>query len=434
MSINALKEFMIHFHTYRNVDLINQGLYQIRARVYYLDNNIKYYAIPYFYSDSKGSESLYRSEESNIRPHNIIPNHISENNWEYVTKTFLIRYYDEEVEIDEFCYFRIEIASNFLKKKILYQIEFELFFSDALLALENDKKSSNNLSNNLNNYSSNNNVLNNVEFKSASCQTSYINYDEECPGYIESFNPVVYGDSFFSILNTSVHMIILDYKLRLNNFSAYSSNGVNTLWGKDVNEKDKEYRKSFASNKNEKINLNTNNNKDNPTNNNTSTKKEKNLGKIDLKEDLTSNYNSNTKSLNDKNFDSNLNNYYSNNSNNNFSKDVNKNVNNNNKNAALDLITNKAEYLNENLNSLIQFFINDKIIKLTDSILSPELVDELYDCYVFGMIKNYFSIRKKYERLMHKLIDDKIKSDFPFFIVNHFPKIFFQKHNLSKLI
>jgi hypothetical protein len=457
---------MIHFHTYRNVDLINQGLYQIRARIYYTENNIKYYAIPYFYSESKGSENLLRSKEPDVKPHRIIPNHISENNWEYVTKTFLIRYYDEEVEIDEFCYFRLELPSSLLRKKILYHIEFELFFSDALLALESDSKgnnfntngNSNNITNNNynSNYSSNKkNVLNNVEFKSALYQTSYINYDSDCPGYVESFNPVVYGDAFFSILNTSVHMVILDYKLRLNNFSAYSSHGVNTLWAKESsNEKGKDNNKNplsngkinnnsnkensdahnsnFYNNKNDKASSNNNGNlnlKDNVSDKNKTN--EKNLSaKVNLKEDNLSNYNSNLKSVNNNNIDlinnnnNNKNhnkNYTSNNSNIKASKDQRNSGAKENMDIDLDLLYNSnCNSSNGNLNSLIQFFLNDNFTKITDSSLSAELVDELYQSYVVAMIKNYFSIRKKYERLTNKLIDDKIKSEFPFFVVKIF--------------
>ena len=331
MSINAVKEFMVHFHTYRNIDLINQGLYQIRARIYYTEKNIKYYAIPYFYVDSKGSENLPKNDENNVKPHKIISNHISENNWEYVTKTFLIRYYDEEVEIDEFCYFRLELPSNLINTKILYQLEFELFFSDALLGLESDRKSSTNIDKNYNN----NNILNNVEFKTASCQISYINYDSECPGYIESFNPVVYSDTFFSILNTSIHMVILDYKIRVNNFSAYSTTGSGD--GKDKIENFK--------NKNNQI-----------------------------KEEY--------------------------------------------KNSKNNLEINQQN--NKNINSMIDFFVDDKDEKITNGIIKEELADKLYNTYVISMIKNYFFMRKKYERLMNKLIDDKIKSDFPFFIVRNF--------------
>lgn len=382
MSINALKEFMIHFHTFRNVDLINQGLYQIRSRIYYTDKNTKIYAIPYFFSDSKSVENLLKNEENNIRPHNIIPNHISENNWEYVSKTFLIRYYDEEVEIDEFCYFRLELPSGLLKQKIIYHIEFELFFSDALLALESERNKNSN------------NVLNNVDFKSASLQTSIINFDNECPGYIESFNPVIYGDSFFSILNSSIHMIILDYKLRLNNFIAYSSNGIT-----QTGEKDSDKDNNRAS----------------------STKKGKNIGsKALLKEEntlATVNYNSTSKILNDKNIDIN---FISNNIKVNIGKN-NLNIgnkSNSEKKIETDFNFNKKAS-SDNVTSLIQFFNHEKLIKITDANLTTEIIDDLYDRYVISLIKNYFAVRKKYERLMNKLIDDKIKSEFPFFIVKN---------------
>ena len=184
-----------------------------------------------------------------------------------MSKTFLIRYYDEEVEIDEFCYFRLELPSELVKSKITYNVEFELFFSDALLALDPDRKTNN--TNNLNsvnkiNAQNPNNVLNNAEFKSASKQISYINYDSNSPGYIESFIPIAYNDSFFSILNTSIHMVILDYKLRLNNFSAYSCKG-NTLpilnQGKEVKKANQKNEENLNSNqikkndKNGKINL-----------------------------------------------------------------------------------------------------------------------------------------------------------------------------------
>jgi hypothetical protein len=239
MSINALKEFLVHFHTYRNIDLINQGLYQIRCRIFYTDNNnIKNYAIPYFFSHSQDIDNFQKNTENNIRPHNIISNHISENNCEYVTKTFLIRYYDEEVEIDEFCYFRLELPSDLINSKITYNVEFELFFSDALLALDPEKKSNNQNSTNTpnkNNGKSTNNVLNNAEFKSASKQITYIHYDSksESAGFIQSFIPIIYCDSFLSILNTSLHMVILDYKLRLNNFSAFSCKNNNIPIGEN---------------------------------------------------------------------------------------------------------------------------------------------------------------------------------------------------------
>ena len=46
------------------------------------------------------------------------------------------------------------------------------------------------------------------------------------------------------------------------------------------------------------------------------------------------------------------------------------------------------------------------------------MINDLYENYVISIIKNYFALRKNYERILNKLIDNKIKSEFPFFIVN----------------
>ena len=115
MSLNYLYDILIHFHTYKNIDLINQGIYQIKSKIYTLIDNKKYYAIPYFYTESKDLENKYQTDEQEIKPHNVINSSVSENNYEYITKSFIIRYADEEVELDEFCYYRIEIPTSIPK-------------------------------------------------------------------------------------------------------------------------------------------------------------------------------------------------------------------------------------------------------------------------------------------------------------------------------
>jgi hypothetical protein len=98
MSINVFKEFFIHYHCFRNIDLLNQGLYQIRSRIYYLDKTSKNFALPYFHCESKEAEENPKTDESTFRAHNIISSHLGkENQSEFITKSFLIRYSDEEV-------------------------------------------------------------------------------------------------------------------------------------------------------------------------------------------------------------------------------------------------------------------------------------------------------------------------------------------------
>ena len=130
MSLNHLYELMIHFHTYKNIELLNQGVYQIKSRIYVMINNKKYYAIPYFFTESKDLENLYQTEEHSNKNPFIINNEINENNYEYTTKSFFIKYADEEIELDEFCYFRIEIPEKFIKNGINFFCQFDLWSSD----------------------------------------------------------------------------------------------------------------------------------------------------------------------------------------------------------------------------------------------------------------------------------------------------------------
>jgi hypothetical protein len=293
MTVNILKEFLLHFNCFRNVDMINQGLYQIKSKIYYTDKNSNhFYALPYCFSDSKENENNLQTDEQIIKPHNIISNHISDNNFEYITKTFLLRYSDEEIDLDEFCYFRFEVPQEKVSGEITYYIELELFFSDLLMTLK-DKKSQN--------------VLNNVEFKSVS--NSLISVFFNGQGFISSFCPIYYSDGYASILNVSVHMVVLDYKLRIDNISSYS-----------IQENSKQEK--ISNNKQRK-----------------------------------------------------------------------------------------------NITSLIEFFICDSHLNFR---LDDNTIDQIYEKWVFSLVKNFLILKSKYNKLVARLLDDKMKAEFPFFLVKIF--------------
>ena len=82
MSLNYLYDIMVHFHTYKNIDLINQGIYQIKAKISTLIDNKKYFAVPYFFTESKDLENKYQTDEQEIKPHSVINAAVAENNYE----------------------------------------------------------------------------------------------------------------------------------------------------------------------------------------------------------------------------------------------------------------------------------------------------------------------------------------------------------------
>ena len=45
MSINYLYDFVIHYHTYKNIDLVNQGIYNIKTKIFTNFNNKRYYVL-----------------------------------------------------------------------------------------------------------------------------------------------------------------------------------------------------------------------------------------------------------------------------------------------------------------------------------------------------------------------------------------------------
>ena len=309
MSLNYLYDILIHFHTYKNIDLINQGIYQIKSKIYTLIDNKKYYAIPYFYTESKDLENKYQTDEQEIKPHNVINSSVSENNYEYITKSFIIRYADEEVELDEFCYYRIEIPTSIPKNKIQFNCEFSLGFSDALSNLSKDIKNGNSL-------------LQSMKFKVIQTQHVTISSGSNDNNLLEMYSPVVYHDSFSSLLNVSIHKLLIDYKMRFNaSFMPFALEEV------------KEPIDGIKSpnNQNKYVNLSKNN-----TN----------------------------------------------------AKDV---------------------------SSLINFLLDEKEIK---DVIPNNVIDDLYNKYVIGLIEAYWSIKIKMNRIATKLIDDSMKADYSTFLNN----------------
>ena len=203
MSIYGLTELLIHFHCFRNIDLTNQGLYQIRVRLHYTHNNVKYYGIPYYFNSSKENEELYKKDDKCYNLYNLIAPHTNENNNEYISKSFYIRFSDEEVDLDDFCYFRLEIPSNHLSSLNLYNVEFELHYSDSLYTLNKDKSA----------IATQSQMISDSEFKPVNNQVVIVNFDKET--FTETYIPIIYTDNFSSMLNLSMHMANLDFRLRI---------------------------------------------------------------------------------------------------------------------------------------------------------------------------------------------------------------------------
>ena len=211
MSLNYLYEIMIHFHTYKNIELLNQGVYQIKSKIYTTLNNKKFYALPYFFTESKDLENLYQTDEQSNKNPFAINSEISQNNYEYTTKSFFIKYADEEIELDEFCYFRIEIPEQYTKNGFNFFCQFDLYSSDLPSQTSGEQKNPKDLGNTL---------IPNFQFKFIQSEvvdiTNKINENlDENDSFNESYSPIVFHSNYSSLLRVSIHKILIDYKIRI---------------------------------------------------------------------------------------------------------------------------------------------------------------------------------------------------------------------------
>ena len=126
MSYRAIVEFMLHLEHFRNIDLIQQGVYFIKFQIFNDDKDKIYYANPY--QITQCSDSSRRKDVTN---HSLNDAYIVEETNSFFTKTFFIRYSEEVVMLRDVAKFRTEIDLNqegeyldtefFLKAELYYQ-------------------------------------------------------------------------------------------------------------------------------------------------------------------------------------------------------------------------------------------------------------------------------------------------------------------------
>ena len=154
MSLNTLVEATIHLESFRNIELFYQGLYFLKCRLYWeknmsdvddkksdgSDSDIKKeYASPYcsFISHiqvEKQAKILKKGGPGNNGQqhdhHNLLAHRILDDECAFRSKTFLIRYCEEEVEINDIVLFRAEIDVEPEYLNTDFFLEVELHFSN----------------------------------------------------------------------------------------------------------------------------------------------------------------------------------------------------------------------------------------------------------------------------------------------------------------
>mmetsp|Transcript_110309 Transcript_110309/g.172498 ORF Transcript_110309/g.172498 Transcript_110309/m.172498 type:complete len:752 (-) Transcript_110309:227-2482(-) len=203
MSLRTVVEVALHFEGFRNVDLFHQGLYHLRSRIHREDGDARFTAVPYACSTCPAV--IEKSKPSRTDHHNLIPGHINEESGTFSTRSFLVRYCEEEVELNDCCQFRIEVDESELNKPIV--LEVDLMFADLSqqggVSEDPDVES--------------------TEFKSVSTQKFCIHGSVHG---LHEFVPIVFGEFHFCLTNLVVHTVLLDYRFRLQPLPRATSRGT----------------------------------------------------------------------------------------------------------------------------------------------------------------------------------------------------------------
>ena len=133
--------------------------------------------------------------------HNLIASQIIDDNNCFVSRAFLIRYCEEEVEINDIALFRTELDVEPEYLNTAFFIEFELFFSD-LHNLGGPEKWQSSLEE----------FETKAVFKSVAKSKFKVN---RLAQGLSEFVPVVFEDQYCSVLNCHVQSILFDFRFRV---------------------------------------------------------------------------------------------------------------------------------------------------------------------------------------------------------------------------
>jgi hypothetical protein len=199
MALRPVLDIALHFESFRNVDLFHQGLYHLKTRVYRKDGEERIDAMPYGFTTVPSQLEQPKPKSSRTDHHNLIPAHIQEEQFTFSTRSFLIRYCEEEVELNDIVQFRLEFDMEELQCSVPLFLEVDLMFADLTQHGGADRFGEQP-------------DVDSTEFKSVSIQTFRIHGSDQC---LHEYCPVVFDEFHFCLANLCVHTVVLDVRFRL---------------------------------------------------------------------------------------------------------------------------------------------------------------------------------------------------------------------------
>lgn len=193
MAFLAVSEIAVHIGRFRNVDLFEQGLYHLRCKLFQETGEQNIDAVPHHFGaeESPGTgQNLPSAKDSPALAASVV-----EQGTAFRTKSVLIRYCEEEVEINDICQFRIEQPAESKQPWILeLRLMFAKYHGEALLASGPALR------------------ISDSAFKSESVQRLRLHNTVQ-GGH--SYSPVVFDEFHFCQVGLIVHRSLVDFRLRL---------------------------------------------------------------------------------------------------------------------------------------------------------------------------------------------------------------------------
>jgi Putative serine esterase (DUF676)/Protein FAM135 len=184
MSLRAIVEIVLHLESFRNIDLFQQGLYYLQFEIFHTIGDKKFSASPY---------NLYTPEAAS-KYSNKIPGSLDD--IYFNSQAFYIKYCDEDVEVNEIAIFRTEVEVN--NQEIPYlSVQCNLMYCD-LGGRINERQLKN--------------VLETPQHfnKETSVEIQIRNFIEGS----NQFLPIIFDDSHFSLMNSTMHVMLIDFRFR----------------------------------------------------------------------------------------------------------------------------------------------------------------------------------------------------------------------------
>ena len=184
MSLRAIVDVVLHLESFRNIDLFQQGLYHLRFEVFHSTPSQKRSASPYnqYVQEPAGKASL------------TLPGGIED--IYYKTRSFYIKYCDEEVEINEIAVFRTEVE---LDSETIPP----LTVLCSLMYCDVGGRVSERVMNTL--------LASPPEFRAEALA------EVEISSFIQGANlfvPIIFDDQHFCVMNSTVHVVVIDFRFR----------------------------------------------------------------------------------------------------------------------------------------------------------------------------------------------------------------------------